>query len=71
MDPMHAIPPTTLGRRRNAKKWHIVKPAPVDAAVRPMACGQRIRKPVNKTAYNAEEVTCNDCLVAVVSEGRI
>lgn len=67
MDPRHSIPPITLARRRNATKmWHIVLPAPVDAEVRPMACGQRIRKPVNKTAFNADEITCHDCIVADV-----
>lgn len=29
-----------------------------------MACGQKIRKPVNKVAYNAAEITCNDCILA-------
>lgn len=65
MDPRHSIPPTRLARRRNAKKmWHIVRPAPVDAEVRPMACGQKIRKPVNKVAYSGEEITCTPCLMA-------
>lgn len=64
MRPEASIPPTTLIRRRGAKRWHILH---LRTATGLTECGQNIKEPWSKIALNAEEITCNDCLVDAIS----
>ena len=76
MNPETAIAPTPIVRRRNARKWHLLRTVGrvKDGNETPdvTRCGQRIRirNSAHGRAFNAEQITCNDCLVAAISEGR-
>ena len=70
MNPETSIPPTKLVRRASAQRWHLAGLKREDMAgghVR-TRCGQTFRIGGTKTAYNASQITCNDCLVAAVTE---
>lgn len=66
MDPTHAIPPKRIIRRRGKKKWHLVR----DQAGEYYStmCRQDLRMPEESVAYNADQINCNDCILADVRE---
>lgn len=65
MRPETAIAPTRLVRRPGAKRWHITA-TPRNLVGHKSKCGQSLRQFISKTAYNAEEVTCTECIVAAI-----
>ena len=67
MEPRHAIAPTIIVRRHGAKKWHISRDQ--SGEHHGTMCGQSIRMPEESVAYNAEQVSCTDCLVSAISRG--
>lgn len=66
MDPRFAIAPTIIIRRRGKKKWHIARNQAGEFFS--TMCRQDLRMPEETIAYNAEQVSCSDCLVAAISE---
>lgn len=75
MNPRTAIAPTTLVKRLGAlDMWHIVSGGSFTQSKAEPLCGQRpirvARSYQTKTAYNATEVTCTDCLVSAIRKGR-
>ena len=81
MNPRTAIPPTPLLARQGKKRWHIARDVETVGVELPEAysadrsfmprtfmtlCGQAIHWPDKKLAYNANEVTCTDCVLAAI-----
>lgn len=69
MRPETSIGPTTIIRRAGKARWHLAEIVPMGAPSK-TACGQTIRGPEAGVAYNAEQITCDDCLVSAVSRGQ-
>ena len=69
MNPATAIAPRRMTRRMNAKRWHLVSEDGFMTArtTERTMCGQTLGSRAIKVAYNANEITCNDCLVAAIS----
>lgn len=66
MNPATAIAPTRLVRRSNAKRYHLRGAGPKGAPSVFTACGIAIHNGIEKTAYNAAEIDCTDCLSASI-----
>lgn len=67
MNPKTSIPPTDLVRRRGQRRKHIVdlgRSHPDLATI--TFCGQTIRNPMFSTAYNAQDVGCDKCLIEAI-----
>lgn len=67
MNPTTAIAPIAIVRRGGQKRWHIVSSPRHQLAIKGTLCGQRLRTSwVQKPAYNAEQITCDDCLIEAI-----
>ena len=64
---MTMIPRTTIIRRPGAKRWHIRDTQHNDGTT---MCGQRLGNRTVSSTTRAETITCDDCLVAAISQGR-
>lgn len=68
MDPSTGIPPMRAIRRPGKQKWHLWSDEsyPWYGTL----CGQSISMAEEKTAYNAAEIGCTDCLVEAIGRAR-
>lgn len=67
-NPATAIAPRRIVGRQNQKRMHLLDDFGPKAAT--TFCGQSIRHPAKlATAYNAAQITCDECLVAAISRG--
>lgn len=64
MNPATAIAPMKMVRRNGRKRWHLWD-FHGDGGDRTF-CGQTIGFPKKSTAYNAQQITCTDCVVAAI-----
>lgn len=64
MKPSTSIPPKTIIRRQDAKRWHLMRDQ--SYPYYGTECGQSIRYAVEATAYDATQITCTDCLRAAI-----
>jgi len=72
MNPRSAIAPTVLVRRPTAKKWHLQDGGRGGTGYVKTFCGQTFQikwSDQAKTAYNAAEIDCTDCMVSAISRG--